>query len=75
MKNEKQEQKVKEIKVGIMTKKTRVRTRNKSERTNDQEWNKIIVNLQTWSKEKTNASNTKTKSDIIKIKRQESLSE
>jgi hypothetical protein len=66
---------VKEIKVGIMTKKTRVRTRNKSERTNDQEWNKIIVNLQTWSKEKTNASNTKTKSDIIKIKRQESLSE
>jgi hypothetical protein len=37
MKNEKQEQKVKEIKVGIMTKKTRVRARNKSERTNDQE--------------------------------------
>jgi hypothetical protein len=37
MKNEKQEQKVKKIKVGIMTEKTRVRPRSKSEGTNDQE--------------------------------------
>jgi hypothetical protein len=37
MKNEEQEQKVKEIKVGIMTEKTRVKARSKSERTNDQE--------------------------------------